>query len=248
MESPACQLCQKKGSLENILSSCPKGLGDRRFRWRHDHVLLSSAGSICTGIDNSRRQNPTTHAITFVWAGPEAPTSAKDPGWAAGNSSGLAAAGWSGEAAEVLRHHCSPDTSSHQSWSWGPVWPKQRMVNGLYLYRAFLVLMTTYQYSFTITYSHTHSYSASIQCIYAHLVHKAVVLLEPTVPWEDRMEEVQERKRAKYANLVAECRRNGWKAHCEPVEVGCRGFASQSLHQGLIIPGWIERLGEGIWC
>ena len=35
----------------------------------------------------------------------------------------------------------------------------------LYLYRAFLVLMTTLsslQYSFTFTHSHTHSYSASI--------------------------------------------------------------------------------------
>ncbi|KAK0155844.1 Coiled-coil domain-containing protein 171 [Merluccius polli] len=32
------------------------------------------------------------------------------------------------------------------------------------------------------------------------------------------------------ADLVAECRRNGWKARCEPIEVGCRGFAGKSLH------------------
>lgn len=58
---------------------------------------------------------------------------------------------------------------------------------------------------------------------------KQVVLLELTVPWEERMEEANERKRAKYANLVEECRRRGWRARCVPIEVGCRGFAARSL-------------------
>ncbi|KAM9850143.1 tectonic-1 [Aulostomus maculatus] len=58
---------------------------------------------------------------------------------------------------------------------------------------------------------------------------KQVVLLELTVPWEDHIEEANERKRAKYQELVEECRRNGWRARCEPIEVGCRGFAGQSL-------------------
>ena len=66
---------------------------------------------------------------------------------------------------------------------------------------------------------------------------KQVVLLELTVPWEDRMEEAQERKRAKYAELVAECRRNGWKARCEPIEVGSRGFAGQSVYRVLRLLG-----------
>lgn len=39
-------------------------------------------------------------------------------------------------------------------------------------------------------------------------VSKQVVLLELTVPWEDRMGEAQERKRAKYAKLVAKYWRN----------------------------------------
>ncbi len=43
-------------------------------------------------------------------------------------------------------------------------------------------------------------------------VTKQVVLLELTVPWEEWMEEARERKKAKYAALVAECRENGWKA------------------------------------
>ncbi|TWW62302.1 hypothetical protein D4764_04G0009490, partial [Takifugu flavidus] len=66
---------------------------------------------------------------------------------------------------------------------------------------------------------------------------KHVVLVELTVPWEDRLEEVNERKRAKYANLVIECQNKGWKAHCEPVEVGCRGFAGQSLPRTLKLLG-----------
>ena len=42
-----------------------------------------------------------------------------------------------------------------------------------------------------------------------------MVLLELTVPWEDRIEEANERKRAKYSELTTECRSNGWKARCD---------------------------------
>lgn len=54
-------------------------------------------------------------------------------------------------------------------------------------------------------------------------------MLELTVPWEERMEEAQKRKREKYQELVEDCRRNGWKTKCVPAEGGCRGFASYSL-------------------
>lgn len=66
---------------------------------------------------------------------------------------------------------------------------------------------------------------------------KQVVLLELPVPWKDRREETQERKRAKYTPLVTECWRLGWKAHCEPTEVDCRGFAGPSLHRVLGLLG-----------
>lgn len=66
---------------------------------------------------------------------------------------------------------------------------------------------------------------------------KQVVLLELTVPWEDRIEEANERKRARYTDLVAECWSNGWRARCEPVEVGCRGFAGHSLQRTLKLLG-----------
>ena len=48
---------------------------------------------------------------------------------------------------------------------------------------------------------------------------RKVILIELTMPCEDWLEEAQERKRAKYADLVADCWRQGWKARCEPVEV-----------------------------
>lgn len=41
------------------------------------------------------------------------------------------------------------------------------------------------------------------------------------------MEEANER--LKHRKRVEECQRKGWKAHWEPREVGCRGFAARSL-------------------
>ncbi|KAL0172855.1 hypothetical protein M9458_033166, partial [Cirrhinus mrigala] len=50
-----------------------------------------------------------------------------------------------------------------------------------------------------------------------------VVLIELTVPWEERLEEAHERKLKKYQSLILESQQNGWKAWNLPVEVGCRG-------------------------
>ena len=58
---------------------------------------------------------------------------------------------------------------------------------------------------------------------------KQVVMVELTVPWEERIEEANERKRSKYQTLVEECQDNGWRAWCMLVEVGCHKFAGQSL-------------------
>jgi hypothetical protein len=62
---------------------------------------------------------------------------------------------------------------------------------------------------------------------------RQVIILELTVPWEERIEEANERKRIKYQQLVQDCRENGWKTWCLPIEVGCRGFAGQSLWSAL---------------
>lgn len=66
---------------------------------------------------------------------------------------------------------------------------------------------------------------------------KQVVLIELTVPWEDRMEEAHERKLKKYQGLILESQQKGWKAWNLPVEVGCRGFAGQSLWRALGVLG-----------
>jgi ribA/ribD-fused uncharacterized protein len=58
---------------------------------------------------------------------------------------------------------------------------------------------------------------------------KTVIIIELTVPWEENMEAAHERKMLKYQDLTAECREKGWKTWCLAIEVGCRGFAGQSL-------------------
>ena len=57
---------------------------------------------------------------------------------------------------------------------------------------------------------------------------RTVLLVELTVPWEEGIEAANERKRAKYADLAAECKEAGWEAITCPVEVGCRGFVGSS--------------------
>ena len=42
------------------------------------------------------------------------------------------------------------------------------------------------------------------------------------------MEELHESKKEKYKELVMQCEEHGWRAHCYPFEVGCRGFVAQS--------------------
>lgn len=61
---------------------------------------------------------------------------------------------------------------------------------------------------------------------------KPLILLGLTVPWEEGMEEAQERKRAKYQELVEFVGgREGWKTKCMPVEVGGGGSTNHSLHK-----------------
>jgi hypothetical protein len=62
-----------------------------------------------------------------------------------------------------------------------------------------------------------------------HRSFKRIVMMELTVPWEDRMDEAHERKSLKYEDLRQACVQAGWKASCYAVEVGCRGFAGLSL-------------------
>lgn len=58
---------------------------------------------------------------------------------------------------------------------------------------------------------------------------KSVMMLELTVCEESNMLSSHERKAKKYEELESVCFSNGWSASVWPVEVGCRGFASNSL-------------------
>ncbi|KAI4887728.1 hypothetical protein NFI96_005940 [Prochilodus magdalenae] len=56
-ETPACPLCQRRGSLEHILSCCPKALGEGRYRWRHDQA--GEKGERCPSQGGSWQQQET---------------------------------------------------------------------------------------------------------------------------------------------------------------------------------------------
>lgn len=79
-----------------------------------------------------------------------------------------------------------------------------------------------------------------------------IIMVELTVPWEEGCEEAAERKKAKYQQLVQDCRDKGWMAWLMTVEVGCRGFPAQSARnlltkvglRGHLRKAAIRRLGE----
>jgi len=51
---------------------------------------------------------------------------------------------------------------------------------------------------------------------------KMMILVELTVPWEERMDEANERKRSKYQELADLCREKGFSTWVFPVECGSR--------------------------
>ncbi|XP_069125380.1 uncharacterized protein [Argopecten irradians] len=57
---------------------------------------------------------------------------------------------------------------------------------------------------------------------------KKMVMVELTVPWEERCEEAFERKKGKYVELAGDIRALGWSVWVFPVEIRCRGFPAHS--------------------
>ena len=58
---------------------------------------------------------------------------------------------------------------------------------------------------------------------------KQMIMVELTVPHEERIEVSGEIKRTKYNHVVEEGKVNGWTVSIWPVEVGCRGFPANSM-------------------
>lgn len=189
-DTSSCPHCPGRGSLEHLLSSCLKALGDGHYCWREDQLLRAVAESIATAI-NTSKGNHRTKVIAFHKAG-EKPNS---PSWA--NVSLLTSANdWQLEV-DLGRHLKFPPRIASTR-------PRPDMI---------IVSDST----------------------------KQLGALELTVPWEERMDKANERKRAKYQEVVEECRRQGLKTFCEPLEVGCQGFAGRSLCR---VFEWLGLVGE----
>ena len=72
---------------------------------------------------------------------------------------------------------------------------------------------------------------------------RVVILIELTVPLEDRIAAASTRKTDRYSALLATCENNGWHATHFPVEVGSRGWVAHSLLTCL------QKLGfSASWC
>ena len=57
-----------EGSLQHLLSGCPRSLSEGRYRWRHDQVLKVIAGVVSEAL-KSNRFSPGRHKVIFVRAG-----------------------------------------------------------------------------------------------------------------------------------------------------------------------------------
>ena len=75
------------------------------------------------------------------------------------------------------------------------------------------------------------------KCKYLYIVY----FIELRIPFKDVIEEAFERKKLKYAEMVAKPRQRGWEAHTRPVEMGVRGFVAKSTKTLLLdfgFRGW----------
>ena len=63
---------------------------------------------------------------------------------------------------------------------------------------------------------------------------KTVLLLELTVPIEDRVLTAQSLKSKCYEGFIRECQSNGWKASLLIIKIGCRGYVSDSFKYNIL--------------
>ena len=81
---------------------------------------------------------------------------------------------------------------------------------------------------------------------------KQLILIELTVPTEERIEISGELKKNKYTPILEEGKQKGWGVSVWAVEVGCRGFPARSMstllkalgHGGKERKQAMKRLGE----
>lgn len=57
---------------------------------------------------------------------------------------------------------------------------------------------------------------------------KSLVLIELTICWDSNFENARSRKQQRYSELLAELEENDWKCQLATIEIGSRGFSSNS--------------------
>ena len=62
------------------------------------------------------------------------------------------------------------------------------------------------------------------------------------LPWEDRVEEANELKKAKYAEMAGEAAQRGWSTRLRPIEIGMWGFVGW-----LVTCPWQQNESEWLW-
>lgn len=55
------------------------------------------------------------------------------------------------------------------------------------------------------------------------------MIIELTFPWEESFGAANENKKAKYDELLEECKDRGWQTWNFPIDVGCSGFPALSV-------------------
>ena len=184
-ETPNCQLCARKGSLQHILSSCPKALGDGWYYWRHDQALKVIANEVTKAMRASNhRPGKKLKQINFVKAGEK-----------------------------ILRKRREKTNLLSSTDDWQLIVDLETQLK----FPRHIDTVTSLRLDLILHSDNTK------QCI----------IWELTVSWEEYITLANERKRSKYQGLVEQCQQKSWKIHFDPVEVGCRGFAGQSLGRTL---------------
>ena len=202
---PSCQLCGRPASLRHILNACPSALNQGRYTWRHDSVLRILK----------------RHLLSF-WQSPLTQNTIKDRAnlstqpyirFVPAGSASTKSTRRSTHLHSNTRHKRHPLSSSKDLLLNSNDWEFLFDLGDSQLVFPPEIAVTTQRPDIVI-------FSRS---------KKAVLLVELTVPLEDRVAAGHTRKENRYAGLVQQCTENGWFARCFAVEVGCLGYVSPSL-------------------
>ena len=204
---PSCQLqlCGRPASLRHILNACPSALNQGRYTWRHDSVLRILK----------------RHLLSF-WQSPLTQSTIKDRAnlstqpyirFVPAGSASSRSTRRSTHLYSNNHHKRHPLSSSKDLLLNSNDWEFLFDLGDSQLVFPPEIAVTTQRPDIVI-------FSRS---------KKAVLLVELTVPLEDRVAAGHTRKENRYAGLVQQCTENGWFARCFAVEVGCLGYVSPSL-------------------